>query len=127
MDEVDTTRTCVFCDEILEAKKISKHIAENHLNIVLKHLIERYKEESNELLIQKQVNEVESKIKELQIKESLEKTLTSNRETDYPCLKCEKGFRSKACLMQHDRHVHQKIRYPCDKCKVPTLVSTEMA
>ena len=128
MDVFENKKTCVFCEEIISANEITKHIAANHFNIVFKHLIERLQEESNEKLIQEQIDTIESKVKELQIQEN-QKTFDSTEGKEngkkVSCLKCEKRFRTKSCLLQHDQHVHQKIRYPCKTCS-KTFASKQM-
>ena len=128
MDVFENKKTCVFCEEIVSANEITKHIAANHFNIVFKHLIERLQEESNEKLIQEQIDTIESKVKELQIQEN-QKTFDSTEGKEngkkVSCLKCEKRFRTKRCLLQHDRMVHQKIRFHCQKC-LKTFASKQM-
>ena len=124
--EVDYISGQPECFEL--ANEITKHIAANHFNIVFKHLIERIQEEGNESLVQEQINQIESQVKELQIQENqqiFESTEDIKKNKSVPCGKCDKRFRTKNCLRQHDRHVHQKVRYPCQNCP-KTFASKQM-
>ena len=52
--------------------------------------------------------------------------LSSKKETVSDpgwCLKCEKGFGTRANLKQHDKIVHQKIKFKCTNC--PKVLSTK--
>ena len=85
-------KTCVFCEETILANAIFKHIASKHLNVVLKNLIERFKEEGHEALVEEQLHAIESKVKSLQLKETekVVEVLKSSLQTEQrPMISCE--------------------------------------